>query len=57
MLIGEKTILECPIDISTCGTLHSVKWFKGNERIAVVSGEGNFVSIDGDQKDRLVEHF
>lgn len=47
-LRGQTIILTCPIDIKTCGELHSVKWFKGNDRVAVVSGNGEVANVEGD---------
>nr|XP_040240033.2 hemicentin-1 isoform X3 [Anopheles coluzzii] len=53
VLRGEKVELACPIDIATCGELHSLKWFKGTERIAVVSGDGEVAKVEGSYNDRL----
>ncbi|XP_049546887.1 hemicentin-1 isoform X1 [Anopheles darlingi] len=53
VLRGEKVELACPIDIATCGELHSLKWFKGTERIAVVSGDGEVAKVEGSHHDRL----
>uniref|UniRef100_A0A182P6J4 Ig-like domain-containing protein n=1 Tax=Anopheles epiroticus TaxID=199890 RepID=A0A182P6J4_9DIPT len=53
VLRGDKVELACPIDIATCGELHSLKWFKGTERIAVVSGDGEVAKVEGSYNDRL----
>nr|XP_029731893.1 hemicentin-1 isoform X3 [Aedes albopictus] len=53
VLRSEKVELICPIDIDTCGELHSLKWFKGTDRIAVVSGDGEVAKVEGSYNDRL----
>ncbi|XP_055597510.1 hemicentin-1-like isoform X2 [Uranotaenia lowii] len=53
VLRSEKVELTCPIDIATCGELHSLKWFKGTDRIAVVSGDGEVAKVEGSYNDRL----
>lgn len=45
--------LTCPIDVDTCGELHSLKWFKGTDRIAVVSGDGEVAKVEGSYNDRV----
>lgn len=40
--------------MNACGELHSVKWFKGNDRIAVVSGDGEVANVEGELQGRLV---
>lgn len=49
---GQSTSLTCPIEVTTCGELHSIKWFKGTERIAVASGDGKFTQIEGPNPSR-----
>lgn len=49
---GQSTTLTCPIDITNCGELHSIKWFKGSERIGVASGDGKFSQVEGSFSDR-----
>lgn len=51
---GQSVTLECPLDVNACGELHSVKWFKGNDRIAVVSGDGEVANVEGELQGRLV---
>lgn len=46
-LRGESATLSCPIDAATCGELHSIKWFKGSDRVAVVSGDGSVQNVEG----------
>jgi hypothetical protein len=60
VLRGQSTTLTCPIDSTNCGDLHSIKWFKGSERVGVTSGEGDFTQVEGPFKDRydmLNNHF
>lgn len=45
-LRGNTVELECPIDFESCGRLHSVKWFKGEDRVAVVSGDGKLANVE-----------
>lgn len=49
---GKSTNLTCPIDTVNCGELHSVKWFKGKERIGVVSGDKEFCHVEKSYADR-----
>lgn len=49
---GQSATLTCPIDITNCGELHSIKWFKGSERIGVASGDGKFSQVEGTFSDR-----
>lgn len=51
-LRGQSVVLTCPIDVKSCGELHSVKWFKGNERVAVVSGDGTVENVEGQYSGR-----
>lgn len=44
---GQPVVLTCPIDVPSCGELHSVKWFKGSDRVAVVSGDGIVENVEG----------
>lgn len=46
-LRGHTVTLECPIDVQSCGNLHSLKWFKGSDRVAVVSGDGSLTNVEG----------
>ncbi|XP_059622571.1 hemicentin-2-like isoform X2 [Phlebotomus argentipes] len=56
-LRGHSVVLTCPVDVSSCGELHSVKWFKSSDRIAVVSGDGEVVNIQGEFKPRMsIDH-
>lgn len=51
-LRGEAVVLTCPIDVTSCGELHSVKWFKGRDRVAVVSGDGAIENVEGNFSER-----
>lgn len=51
-LRGEAVVLTCPIDVAACGELHSVKWFKGSDRVAVVSGDGSVENVEGEYSGR-----
>ncbi|XP_037908053.1 uncharacterized protein LOC119649806 isoform X3 [Hermetia illucens] len=52
-----KVLLSCPIDFKACGELHSVKWFKGNTRIAVVSGDGEVATVKDEYMSRMsIDH-
>lgn len=42
----KKVTLTCPFDVTSCGELHSIKWTKGRETIAVVSGDGQLVNVN-----------
>lgn len=44
---GHTVELKCPIDLKSCGSLHSVKWFKGEERVAIISGDGEIANVEG----------
>lgn len=53
VLRGQSTSLSCPIETTTCGDLHSIKWFKrGTERIAVASGDGKYTQVEGSFSER-----
>lgn len=49
---GKTTNLTCPIDITNCGELHSIKWFMGDIQIAVVSGDGEIRKVEEAYADR-----
>lgn len=44
---GHTVTLECPIDVQSCGSLHSLKWFRGNDRVALVPGDGSTANVEG----------
>lgn len=45
--------LVCPIDLTDCGTAHSVRWSRESTgRVAMVSGDGKTVSVVGQYKER-----
>lgn len=56
-LRGDSATLTCPIDVATCGDLHSVKWFRGTERMAFVSGDGSEQTVETAFSGKvLIEH-
>lgn len=51
--LWEKSItLTCPFDVTSCGELHSIKWTRGRETIAVVSGDGQVVNVNPSYESR-----
>jgi hypothetical protein len=52
---GQPVTLTCPVDIENCGELHSIKWFKDSDRIAVLSGDGKFAQVEGVSSERYGE--
>ena len=36
-LVGKTVRLPCEVDEETCGYLHNIKWYKGNERVYIFS--------------------
>jgi hypothetical protein len=49
---GQSTSLTCPIDDRNCGELHSIKWFRGQTRIGVASGDKEVRRIEDEFSDR-----
>lgn len=49
---GNTVVLTCPVDIDSCGDLHSLNWFKGEQRIAVFLHDENSTNIISEYKDR-----
>lgn len=52
---GNTVTLTCPVDIDSCGDLHSLNWFKGEQRIAVFLHDENSTNIISEYKDRWVK--
>lgn len=52
-LVGDTATLVCPI-VSSCGPLHSIKWYREDERIAVLAESPKFEKIEGNMKDRYI---
>jgi hypothetical protein len=57
VLENQSTILTCPIESSSCGDLHSIRWYKGTdekskEEVAIVSGDGQFTKVYDPFKER-----
>ncbi|KAL5292690.1 nrm family protein [Megaselia abdita] len=50
---GNTVELTCPVDIDACGDLHSLNWFKGEQRIAVFLHDENSTNIISEYKDRV----
>ncbi|XP_055381651.1 putative uncharacterized protein DDB_G0282133 isoform X7 [Condylostylus longicornis] len=50
---GRTVVLECPIDGEACGDLHSLNWFKGDTRIAVILGGVNVSSVIPEYSERV----
>ncbi|XP_077283214.1 hemicentin-1-like [Arctopsyche grandis] len=46
VLVGDTATLTCPIS-TTCGAVHSVRWYRDNERIAILADTSNFVKVEG----------
>lgn len=55
VLRGQTMTLSCPIDSTNCGELHSIKWFKGIERVSVTAGDDSYSQVEGPFKDRYVK--
>ncbi|XP_065226929.1 hemicentin-2 isoform X2 [Planococcus citri] len=51
-LFGKEVRLPCQIDTRTCGTLHSIKWYRGSSRIYVFSDAIKFHKPEGDYSSR-----
>lgn len=54
--VGLEVSLPCRVDTAQCGELHSVKWYRDNQRVYVFSHEGDIRRPEGDGSDRLVVH-
>lgn len=46
--VGSTVTLPCRVDISKCGELHSVKWYRESSRIYVFSQDGEIKRAEGD---------
>ncbi|KAK3929011.1 Myelin-oligodendrocyte glycoprotein [Frankliniella fusca] len=51
-LVGETVQLPCHVDTASCGTVHSVKWYRGSSRIYVFSEMAVVDHAEGDYVDR-----
>lgn len=44
---SKSVVLQCPVNEDKCGKLHSLNWFKGDDRIAaMLLGENNATSVN-----------
>lgn len=49
---GSSVDLPCKVDVSQCGDLHSVKWYRDTSRIYVFSQVGGIKRAEGDATER-----
>lgn len=52
--VGLSVSLPCRVDTAQCGELHSVKWYRDNQRIYVFSHVAGIARPEGDGSDRSV---
>ncbi|XP_055855843.1 hemicentin-1 isoform X5 [Episyrphus balteatus] len=53
--VGKTVELPCPMNMTVCGALHSINWFKGETRIAaVLLDDSNITSVSEGYKDRVI---
>ncbi|XP_020816454.1 muscle M-line assembly protein unc-89 isoform X3 [Drosophila serrata] len=51
---SKPVVLQCPVNEDKCGKLHSLNWFKGDDRIAaMLLGENNATSVNKDFEERV----
>ncbi|KAH8351258.1 hypothetical protein KR084_001851 [Drosophila pseudotakahashii] len=49
-----SVVLPCPVNVDKCGKLHSLNWFKGDDRIAaMLLGESNVTSVNKEFDERV----
>lgn len=51
-LVGKDASLPCAINKATCGDFHSIKWYKGNQRVFVYSPVASFSKAEGELLER-----
>ncbi|KAG7159602.1 Titin-like 13, partial [Homarus americanus] len=51
-LAGENVHLPCEVDKASCGDFHSIKWYKGNDRVFIFSDTANVKRAEGPLLDR-----
>jgi len=52
---SQSVVLPCPVDAEKCGKLHSLNWFKGDDRIAaMLLGDSNVTSVNKEFDERYV---
>lgn len=50
---NKNVVLPCPVNEDKCGKLHSLNWFKGDDRIAaMLLGDSNVTSVNDEFKNR-----
>ncbi|KAI9581462.1 hypothetical protein GQX74_012787 [Glossina fuscipes] len=51
---GKTVIVPCPVNREKCGELHSLNWFKGDNRIAaMLLDDSNVTSVAAEFEDRI----
>ncbi|EDV52815.2 uncharacterized protein Dere_GG16293, isoform G [Drosophila erecta] len=51
---SHSVVLPCPVNAEKCGKLHSLNWFKGDERIAaMLLGDSNVTSVNKEFDERV----
>ncbi|XP_017137475.1 uncharacterized protein LOC108152559 isoform X3 [Drosophila miranda] len=51
---SKSVVLPCPVNEEKCGKLHSLNWFKGDDRIAaMLLGDSNVTSVNKEFEDRV----
>ncbi|XP_049314269.1 uncharacterized protein LOC105225255 isoform X3 [Bactrocera dorsalis] len=51
---GKSVVIPCPVNKAKCGDLHSINWFKGDDRIAaMLLGDSNVTSVSDEYANRV----
>ncbi|XP_067643045.1 uncharacterized protein nrm isoform X2 [Eurosta solidaginis] len=51
---GKSVVIPCPVNKDKCGNLHSINWFKGDDRIAaMLLGDSNVTSVSDEFANRV----
>ncbi|XP_041564226.1 uncharacterized protein LOC108136874 isoform X9 [Drosophila elegans] len=51
---SQSVVLPCPVNEDKCGKLHSLNWFKGDDRIAaMLLGDNNVTSVNKEFEERV----
>jgi hypothetical protein len=56
-LSGQEILLPCSVDVNACGDFHSIKWYRGGQRIFVFSELANLERSEGFLSNRSVAFF
>ena len=51
-LAGQTVFLSCRLSQDTCGSIHSIKWYKGDKRVYIFSEIGAISRAEDDLADR-----